>query len=478
MNIVSNINMQFQQKILETIESNHLIERGDAVVVGVSGGPDSVCLLHVLHSLSDRLEIRLNAVHINHMLRDEESQADEAFTAGLCKELGIPLSIIQVDVAAMAKKLGMSLEEAGRDARYSEFERYANSIGAARIAVAHNRNDQAETVMMHIIRGTGTAGLVGMEYKRGAVIRPLLNVYRKEIEQYCEEAGLSPRTDSSNLKCEFARNRVRLELFPYINKSFGADITESLCRLSSLAADDNSYLEQCALEAYEGSLETRNIGQVSMKLEQLRMLHPAVLGRVLKQAVCDAAGSTTGIGNVHYRALSDLIFYGRTGSRTELPGGIRSIVSYGILNISASEIQKKNVLFDTALVIPGSTQVQELDVVVRTSVGKAINVDKYGRMGYNSFVQFFDYDSLKRGINIRNRRDGDIFKPFRSNGTKKLKEYFIDSKISRELRDEIPLVCIDNEVVWVVGYKISDKFKVTENTKSVLEIEYNRRTSL
>lgn len=496
MNIASNINRQLQQKILDTIQAKHLIEQGDVVVIGVSGGPDSVCLLHILHSLSSRLDTRLHAIHINHMLRAEEAQADEAYAAELCKELGIPLSVVRADVAAMAKKLGMSLEEAGREARYQEFERCADSVGAAKIAVAHNRNDQAETVMMHIIRGTGTAGLVGMEYRRGVVIRPLLNVYRKEIEQYCKEAGLLPRTDSSNLERDFARNRIRLDLFPYINENFGTDITESLCRLSSHAADDNSYLEQCALEAYEGSLKTKSIGRVSLNQEQLRKLHPAILARVLKHAVCDAAGNSNGVGSVHYRALSDLVAKGNTGARAELPRGLGAAVSYGILNVFIKMPQLQNphnpqkpqkqhqkasqkpAAFDINLTIPGSTQVQELDAVIKTSVEKVIDVDKCGRMGYNSFVQFFDYDSLSRGINIRNRRDGDIFKPFRSNGTKKLKKYFIDSKIPRELRDEIPLICINNEVVWVVGYKISDKFKVTENTKSILKIEYNRRASL
>lgn len=484
MKITSNINRQFQQKILDTIMSNHLIEQGDAVVVGVSGGPDSICLLHVLHALSGRLEIRLHAVHINHMLRAEEAQIDEEFTSGICNELGIPLSVVHADVAAMAKKLGMSIEEAGREVRYREFEKAAAGIGATKIAVAHNRNDQAETVMMHIIRGTGIAGLVGMEYKRGAVVRPLLNIYRKEIEQYCAAAGLSPKTDSTNLRSEFTRNKIRLELLPYINKSFGADITESLCRLSEHAAQDNHYLEQCALEAYKECLATKSAGQVSLKLQQLRKLHMVILGRVLKQAVCDAAGSSNGIGSVHYAILSELAAKGNTGARAELPGGIGAVVSYGSLNIYSSEylqeqkkVSQNSLPFEVCLAVPGNTPVLELDAVIKTYVEKVIDVDKYGRMYYNSFVQFFDYDSLKKGINIRNRRNGDIFKPLKSNGTKKLKEYFIDNKIPRELRDKIPLICIDNEIVWVVGYKISDKFKVTENTKIVLIMEYNRRSS-
>lgn len=465
------------------------------MVVGVSGGPDSVCLLHVLHSLSEILGIKLHAVHINHMLRAEEAQADEEYTATLCDRLGIPLFIVRADIAGMAERLGMSIEEAGREARYREFEAYAHKVGAVRIAVAHNRNDQAETVMMHLIRGSGIVGLAGMDYRRGAVVRPLLSISRGEIEQYCKASGLSPRIDSSNLKSDFTRNRVRLDLLPYIDKRFGTDVVESLYRLSTHAAEDNGYLDQCAERAYQTCLGGRKDShadedagldkRVSFRLDRLNELHPAILGRVLRMAVCDIAGSSTGVGSVHYSSLKDLVQNGKTGARTELPRGLRARVTYGRLEVYSenslsglkqSATHKESTDFLIAPVIPGTTYVPEMQAFLDITLENADHIDNYGRIGYNSLVQFFDYDCLKRGINIRKRRDGDIFKPLKSNGTKKLKEYFIDTKIPRELRDEIPLVCIENEIVWVIGNKISDKFKVTENTKSVLKMEYSRRT--
>lgn len=497
MNIASidSVIVKLQQKVLNAIKANRLTEPGDVVVVGVSGGPDSVCLLHILRALSEHLRIKLHAIHVNHMLRPEEAPIDEAYTEALCRRMDIPLMTIHINVAAMAKELGMSVEEAGREARYREFEKYAGEIGAAKIAVAHNRNDQAETVMMHIIRGAGTAGLAGMEYKRGAVIRPLLQVSRREIEQYCEAAELSPRTDSSNLKTDFTRNKIRLELFPFIKKKFGTDMAESLCRLSMHAAEDSEYLESCALHAYHACREESGGGMAGMKLEQLQKLHPAILHRVLKQAVMEAAGNAKGIGSIHYRALSGLVKKGRTGLKAELPGGIQAVVSYGIIYIYKNSVYKNDAYKNNAyknnpgqlqnisvqqkpclpginLTIPGSTVLQTFEAVIKTSVEKAANVDKYGNMDYNSFVQYFDYDCIKKGINIRNRCNGDIFKPLKSNGAKKLKEYLIDMKVPRELRDYIPLICTDHEVVWIIGYKISDKFKVTENTKSVLKIEY------
>lgn len=486
MNITDSFINQFQKKVLDTIlglpqKGSHLIEHGEGVIVGLSGGHDSVCLLHVLHSLSEALQIKLYAVHINHMLRGMEANADEQYAAELCRELGIPFSAIRVDVGAMAKERGVSLEEAGRDVRYREFYKCAQAVGAAKIAVAHNRNDQAETVMMHIIRGSGTAGLVGMEYRRGIIIRPILDITRDEIEKYCREAGLSPRTDRSNLAEEFTRNRVRLGLFPYINENFRINIVDSLCRLSVHAAEDNSFMEQCAKDSYNEAISNKTSGMIELKGEKLSELAPAIRNRVFKLAIVHVAGSSTGISSIHYSSLSELVIKGRTGAQAELPDGIRAIYSYGILKISDSgstSMDPEPVNFSRTVDIPGTVFIPELNAELTTTILSDINIESCRSLGYNPFMQFFDYGMMNKGINIRNRQKGDFFKPFRSNGTKKLKEYFIDTKIPREQRNRIPLLCIESEVVWVIGDKISDKFRVTENTKSVLKIQYKRRASL
>jgi tRNA(Ile)-lysidine synthase len=474
---------QFQKKVIDNIRSHDLIEQGEKVVAGVSGGPDSVCLLHLLNQLSGVLRFELHAVHVNHMLRAAEAMADENYTVKLCGKMGVRLKIIRVDVAAIAKEKGISLEEAGRTARYEEFSRYAGSIGAAKIAVAHNRNDQAETVMMNILRGTGTAGLAGMDFKRNNIIRPLLNISREEIEKYCSVLGLSPRTDSSNLTHEYTRNKIRLGLLPYIEDYFKIDVIESLNRLSINASTDNSCLLRHSCEAYKNGVLEKESGMVGLSIEHLRELDPAIRVRVLKLALNDAAGSCDGIGSVHYDMLTNLVMKGKTGMGAELPGGIRAAVSYGILKIflekglETTGRRREKTEFSHELEIPGTTVVPCLDAQVRATVENAENVDIPGVTEYNPLVRFFDYDRLKEGIYIRNRRNGDIFKPFRSAGTKKLKEFFIDNKIPREQRDMIPLICKGNEVVWVIGHKTSDKFKLTENTKSVLKIEYIRRGS-
>ena len=292
-------------------------------------GPDSVSLLHLLHTLSKKLEINIQAIHINHMLRGSESEQDELYVRQLCETLGVPLRVCPINITEFAAKTGMSIEEAGREARYIEFEGYAADVGAQKIAVAHNRNDQAETVMMHIIRGSGLTGLVGMEYIRGKIIRPLLDINRCEIEQYCKENELKPRIDSSNLKGDYARNRVRLELLPLINSSFGIDITGSLCKLSSLAAQDNSFIEEATSGAFEeciadaGTNETNEKNSLTFDVERLSKLHPALLSRVLRKAAGYVKGDLKGIEMVHIEAVEALVRNGRTGAVLQLPCKVR-----------------------------------------------------------------------------------------------------------------------------------------------------------
>ena len=463
---------QLLKKVLETITSHKLVKNGDAVLAAVSGGPDSVCLLHVLFSLSGELGISLFAIHINHMLRGSESDADEQYAKVLCGKLGIPIRSVSVDISELSRSRGISLEEAGREARYAEFEKYADETGAAVIAVAHNRNDQAETVLMHILRGSGLTGLSGMGLRRGRVIRPLLETNRSEIDEYCREQKLEPRIDSTNLKEDFTRNRVRLKLIPFINSNFEVDLTGSLCRISKLAGQDSSYLEKCAEEEYAASLVKAGSDFIQLKLEALKRLHPAIMSRVLRLSLQKLTGSLKGIESIHMDILSDLVYQGGTGPVVQLPRNIRAGISYGILKIYLEKEEKPASVFNRKIQVPGQTLVKEITSVIKAEIlEKSAEIDKYGKLGYNSMTQFFDYDLLKEGINIRNRAAGDIFKPYKSNGTKKLKEFFIDSKIPRDLRDEIPVIAIGNEVVWVAGFKISDKFKLTENTKSVLKLE-------
>jgi len=326
---------------------------------------------------------------------------------------------------------------------------------------------------MNIIRGAGTGGLKGMDFKRGNVIRPLLEVDRKDIEEYCRLHELNPRTDSTNLKSIYTRNKIRLDLIPYINRQFGTDIEDNLFRMSKLIKDDDEFIENTAACVFEESIRMEDAGQIWLDIPKLTDSHPAIIKRVLRMAVKSIKGDLKGIENVHIEAAVDLCISGETGKLIHLPSDIRISKSYDTLRVFINSENEKPKPFCISVEIPGITLVEHLGATLVAEI--AINDGSFSyekKIDNRSLTQYFDYNSLNDGIYIRNRRNGDIFKPFKSRGSKKLKEYFIDCKIPRESRDKIPLIASGNEIVWIIGHKISDKFKVSENTKSILKLEY------
>lgn len=468
-----------KQQVLDTIKKYGLINYGDGIVVGISGGYDSVCLLHILYSVTDEFKLKLYPVHINHMLRGEEAQRDEDFVRNFCSSLGLDLHVQKMDVAAKAKQERISLEEAGRNVRYAEFNKVAQIEGAGKIAVAHSRNDQAETILMRIFRGTGIEGLRGIEYKRDNIIRPLLDVDRKQIESYARENGLEAVTDSSNQHTDYFRNRIRLNVIPEINLAVGADITENLLRLSKIVVADEDFLRYNAELYYKKALVSNDFQKsIELDLAELKKMHNAIMSRVLRMAVSDTCGSLEGIGYIHIENLMELVRNGRTGARIDIPHGIVGIKQYNTLEIRYKQAEKKK-SFEHKLDVDGKIYIDELksEILVQ-KVNFETNNSCYEFINKNSdaYTKFIDFDKLNLNENvdfvIRNRRDGDIFKPLNSNGTKKLKEYFIDNKIPRENRDGIPLIARNKEIIWIIGNKTSDNYKVTDNTKSVLMIKF------
>ncbi|WP_024832762.1 tRNA lysidine(34) synthetase TilS [Ruminiclostridium josui] len=464
-----------KQLVLETIKNKGLINYGEGVIVGISGGYDSVCLLHVLYSISKELGIKIYPVHINHMLRGEEALRDENFVRSFCSSLGLEVYVKHIDVAKKAKSEKTSLEEAGRNARYETFSIVAEEQGASKIAVAHSRNDQAETILMRICRGTGLEGLRGMEYKRDNIIRPLLDVDRYQIEEYVKGMGIEAVTDSSNLHTDYFRNRIRLNVIPAINEASGADVTENLLRLSKIVVAEDDYLRYNSELYYQKSVLSEKRMYTELDLKILMEVHQAVRLRMLRIAVGKTCGTLNGFEYIHMDKLNNLIENGRTGAQIDLPHSMTAVRTYNslILKEQGKVIRKQ---FEEILQIPGETEIQNEGIVVKTEIIKIESIKNFGEfINCNEKVhtKFIDLDKLissGKSILLRNRRDGDIFKPLKSNGTKKLKEYFIDNKVPREIRDIIPLIALGKEIVWIVGNKISDNYKVTDNTKNVLKI--------
>ena len=450
---------------------------GEKVLVAVSGGQDSVCLLYILNKLRDELNIRLHVAHLDHGLRGIEAEADAKYVQDLADRLGIPATVEKRDVRKYNEERKTSLEEAAREVRYRFLDEVAENVGANRIAVGHTRDDQVETLLMHYLRGTGIQGLSGLRpaapvpYGRQGndrwLIRPLLDTGKEETAEFCRAIGLQPRSDESNTQTTFMRNRIRLELIPLL-KQYNPDIENTLIRLADLASEDSDFMEhQSAIMfaqtvASEGPLLCLDAGR-------LRSVPLSLQRRVFRLALERAYGSLKDIESDHVEALVSLLF-SETGKSMSLPGGLTATNEHHrmVLTPSGSTVCPWPVLdHEYQLNIPGQTVLPGWEVTA-TIIG-----EKYFR-GDDIFSASLDLDKAGRVLSVRGRRPGDRFHPLGLEHSRKLQDFLVDAAVPRAWRDSIPLVCSPQHLVWVVGWRIDDRVKVTASTTHVLRLEFRR----
>lgn len=453
------------QKIMETIKENAMLNKEDKIIVGVSGGPDSMCLLHILNTLRNTYFIDIVAAHLNHGLRGKDADEDEEYVKEFCEKNNIEFYSKKVNIEELSNTWGISSEMAGREARYSFFLELFNKLGANKIAIAHNANDQCETILMRIIRGTGLEGLEGIKPVRDEIyIRPLIKVTRDEIEDYCDKNNINPRIDKTNLQNIYSRNKIRLELIPYIKENFNSHVIEVVNRLGENIKVDNDFMEKKSKEVF-GKYCNLTSNKVKIKSEAFNE-HKALLSRMIRKAVELVKGNLVNFERVHVEYIISLQG-GNTGKEIELPGGIRALNNYGeiILSKESKNEIKKNL------------ETYEISLNERNKIGRfnieANTLDKkfLERVKENSLEQYFDYEKVNGNISFRYRKEGDKFQPLGMKGTKKLKDIFMDLKIPKSLRDNIPIICVGEEIAWIVGYRISDKFKVDKTTNKLLKIK-------
>lgn len=446
-----------------------MIQENDKVIVAVSGGPDSMCLLHILYTLKETLKITIAAAHVNHCLRGKEADADEEFVRKFCEKHNIQFYSVKVDVNSLAKEKNISSEMAGRFARYKFFESIKKKINADKIALAHNANDQAETLLMRIMRGTGTEGLIGIKPVRdGIFIRPLINTQRDQIEAYCIQHEINARIDNTNLQNIYSRNKVRLELIPYMKKNFNEDIVEVLNRLSSTMRTDNEYLDNISKKNYELYCEKKEEKVIIKKRAFLE--HEAILTRVIRKAIAALMGSTYNIERKHILNIIEIQRH-ESGVLINLPNNINVYNNYGDIEIYLINEEKIKDSGEYELIAG------QRNVIADKNIAIAIKLLEYNsniNLKKNDFIKYFDYDKINGKIILRYRRAGDRFTNIGMRGSKKLKDIFIDMKIEKAQRDFIPLICFESEISWIVGYKVSDKFKISRSTKRILEIKFER----
>jgi tRNA(Ile)-lysidine synthase len=450
------------KKITAYMQKWNMVNPGSRILVGFSGGADSTALLQFLWKYSKEQSISILAVHVNHGIRGEEALRDQRFCEAFCRERNIPFQSVCRDIPAEAKAKGISTEEAGREARYEIFGQYLSEGKADRVALAHHRNDQAETMLFRLMRGTGLRGLRGMEPVRGAYIRPFLCVTRKEIEQWLEEEGLSWVEDGSNQEFLYTRNRIRYQLLePMEEIRPGAVVNMAKTAERLLELED--YLEQELSKVWEICVEEKE-QKIAIRLSDFAGLHPAMQKILTMHCLEKLMNSkeSTNINANHAEQICALA-RGRRGSRIMLPGGICAVLGYEnlVLKYGYGSSKKEEAVGCT---IPG--RVYFLGNLFEFSLEEW---QKNDEIPVNRYTKWFDYDKIKDGIVLRTREPGDYLA--NADGAhKKLKDYLIDCKVPREERDKCILLADGSHIIWVVGMRISEEYKITEQTRRILKV--------
>lgn len=450
-------------KFLKTVKEYQLFSPGDLVLVAVSGGVDSTALLHLLYSQKELLGISLHVAHLNHMLRKGEAELDAKFVESMAQKLGIPVTVEAVDVNKLADERKMSIEEAAREARYGFFEKLVEKIGAQKIAVGHTADDNVETFLMRLLRGTGLRGLCGIPPKRGKIVRPLIKIWRRELEEYVGGLKLVPRRDHTNYESKYLRNSVRLKLLPQL-KIYNLNIKEIILQTIFLLTEDYFYLEDQAEEVLDKILISQTEEEIKLDLNKFRSINPTIQKYVLRLAIERIKGDVKQLTFGHISSILEKI-YSTEKWELHLPGTL--FVSGGRENLVFS--LEKPTLFDSfsyryLLPIPGEVEIQELGKRVRSSFVEKVDKE-------NNRDAFVDYDILGKEVVVRSKSPGDRFCPLGMKGSKKLQDFFIDEKVPLEERNKIPIVESGGKIIWVAGMRIDDQAKVTNKTKKIVKFE-------
>lgn len=448
-----------------------MILPGEKIVLGVSGGPDSMALLYVLYDLRDDLRCTLHVAHLDHMLRGEESKADAVYVVEHAWKLGLPIMVEAIDVRRMIMTKE-SLESGARRIRYEFYERVMASVKADKVAQGHNADDQAETIMMRLLRGSGGQGLSGIPPVRDSIIRPLIETSRSEIDEYLRQLRITPRQDSSNLSTAYGRNKIRHELLPMLEREYSPNIKQILRQTGEILRAEDDLLTALAREAVDNCVQYPDARTIMIRISELRGYHLALQRRILRLAIKTLTGDLRRFDYGHIRDLLDLALCGITGIIISLPRQVSAEKTYdGLILRRGYEPEIPTEPFDYHIKVPGETRIPNLSLLIKASKPERMSGGyERNQIDEGEFRAAFDYDKIRGDLYLRNRRPGDRFQPLGMSGTKKLKDFFIDEKIPRGSRDSVPILVDGNSILWVIGHRIDDRFKVTANTRTQLTV--------
>lgn len=509
----------FYKKIERYAMQNAMLEQGNGIVAGVSGGADSMCLLYILHALGKTYGLRLVAVHVHHGIRGARADADEAFVRGECARLGILFEAVHADIPALATKWGCPQEEAGRRVRYEAFRKACAVHACQKIAVAHNENDNAETFLFQALRGSGLWGLAGIAPCRAeggfTVIRPLLCASRAQIEAYLGAEGIRYRTDETNVTSDYARNRIRHELLPLAERAVNAGAVPHLAKAAEGMHELAGFVQEQVFQGYRKVAREGDgmpghgeewepdscPGEVWLDIPAWEALPAFLQKEVILYAIGRAAGGRRDIGRVHVQAVAGLMG-AAVGKRVQLPCGLLASRMYGAVWIAPARLSVSLLPADAMpslgaaqgtypqLASKGSTEITSFPSkfslgMYELSLSLLPHGQEYGIHGQeikknslnqkNCYTKCFDYGKIRNTLVLRTRQAGDYVVINQDGSKKTLKSLLTDKKVPVGYRERLPLLAAGSTVLWVVGVRSGEGLHVAQNTKQVLVAELRRK---
>jgi tRNA(Ile)-lysidine synthase len=457
------------------VKKHCMLRPREKVLIAVSGGPDSIALLLLFLKLTKEMKFNLSVVHVNHGLRTNESKLDEKFVSQFCKNNNLKLHVKKVNVLSLMKKGKFSLEDAAREARYGAFEEICKRHKIKKVALAHTKDDQAETFIMRVVRGGGLKGLSGIWPVRQngdiTFIRPLLNVSKSEITHFLKNKKQNYRTDSSNLESNCLRNKIRLKTIPYLKKNFNSQLSDALCRQTDILREAYKYIQKKAILAYSKSCVKSKSG-ININLIKFRKLDITIAYEVLRICILHLKGDLKDFSYVNLNALWQMSQSSDGSESIILSDGILGRREYSNLKLSRElnfrTLSRDKKIKPKLLKTPGITKIKFLRCEIQTQI-----IMSTGRINYknNPLVEYIDFDKVQSCLQVRTRIAGDKFKPLGLKKNKSLKDFFIDLKVPSSQRDNIPLITDAKSIIWVAGYRISQDYKVKKDTRQILKLK-------
>ncbi|MGM0438432.1 MAG: tRNA lysidine(34) synthetase TilS [Bacillota bacterium] len=463
--------MKVYDKFKNFINKEELIFEKDRILLGVSGGPDSLTMLNLFLKLSSEKNIEIAVFHLNHLFR-EEAKEEAQFVKKICSNYNIDFYLEEFDVSDFAEKNSLSSEQAARKIRLDFLFSYIEDLDFDKISLAHNKDDLVETVFLNMFRGCSLSGLSGIEPKsyigKYKIIHPLLSISRDEIEGYCKKENLNPRYDKSNEETIYTRNKIRHNIIPYIEKEINPSLKDVIKRMAGIVKEEDDYLEELAKQNFSNIVIEEKNDEIILDFNKFDSLDEVIKRRIIFNTIYKLKEVKADIYLKHYREIKKLFTSNSTNKMIDLPDKIKVKRLYEKLIIKRGKFEEKTQYYSKKFGLGSTVELPHNYKLKSEKVKIYEGWEKDATKNKNCLI---DFDEINFPLKIRNRRPGDRFVPLGLNGSKKIKDYFIDKKIKKSKRDKIPLVVDKNGlIIWIVGYHINEKVKITKKTNNILKL--------